>query len=99
MRRRPLLQLLMTVVVSVSTAVCLSAAALPHEHRRATPGHHPVNCHACHLQQGFSASPPAASAVQAPPVLVAMAALRPCEAPRAVVCLRLASPRAPPILS
>jgi len=89
-----------SAALAIGTAVFVMAVGLPHHHDDGSPvSHRTHTCRACKLQDGASATPPAGQALL--PALASLLLLfwTVLETPRAVQAVRLAHPRAPPVLS
>ena len=87
------------VFVGLCAAGLFFAMAVPHIHAASDHSHQQSACRACKIQDGFSATPQAAS-VQALPVSpVSAVAVPRRETARALFVTRHFSSRAPPTLS
>jgi len=86
--------------LAIGLAVALVALAmLPHHHEHATTPLSSHACRLCKLQDGVSATPPAASAVLVAVTGAWRLAWQPVDAPRVSADCSPASPRAPPRLT
>jgi hypothetical protein len=100
MRRMTRATRLTSVLLSVSAAALLIAAALPHSHHEQRASSHAAqSCRLCRISDSLSAAPPRVSLVLPVPAVVVLT-LRPQDAApgqRLAVCRF--SPRAPPACS
>ena len=87
------------VIAGVSALALLLSVAIPHHHESSSVSHPASTCRACRIQESFAATTPVPALCAAQPVVVVVDSLRPSDAPHVDLILRVASPRAPPVLS
>ena len=90
---------LQRVLIGLCAAGLCFAVAVPHVHTASDHSHQQSACRACKLQDGFSATPQAASVHALPVSPVAAVAVPGRETARALFVTRHFSSRAPPPLS
>lgn len=99
MRQRHLVQRALPAALSISALALFVATAVPHHHETASVSHQTQPCRACKIQEGFTATPPAAAVTSVQPDLVGRSSLPVLQAPDVRFVNRAVSPRAPPVRS
>jgi len=99
MRRGDGASYIFKLVLGASAFALALAVTIPHYHDQSSVPRHGEGCRVCRIQDGFAATPVSVSSTPTLHGWLTGDLLPPNESPRVVSVVRLASPRAPPVLS